>query len=948
MPPCRDADLPQTNKIFVDREEPQRIFEKAAMAIPAGGSSLRVFYGVGGQGKTALCRELMRTTAPEVEPSYGFLRRALLDLHGRTKSDPDMLLVWIRNEFAKAGLVAPCFDLALALTWEGTRGEQAFPQLVKPWLGRTTKAAKGGVDEGAEEAGDWLDGDTAAELIGEAIGEIPGLGFVFRKIGHWVIDKGRRLYLELTREHLQRLYRDGDLLPAHELSKLLPWMLAQDLNHHLRENPGERFVLFIDEYERVFDQGGAGARFGEYPFDRHMRDFVKEMNGLLVVFFTRERLPWEEDLDWRPDLEGCQHLLGGLADSDADAFLVALPIADAVIRAAIVEGSRETAAPKAPVYPLMLDLQVEYWRRLTAASAVSAERFRVTAETIEGRFREVVDRVLRDYDAPLQATLERLAFARRFDEATFDHIVTTFGTGLPLDAFERISGLSFVTRSPDGLLSLHGIMANAIRSLQSREKGEETIATLFDHFWSRSKVETHLEITDVKISFLFEAAQFRSLMDPEDYVSWLYQATCPLDDGAFYEPAAALWRDASSKIQNRFGSEYPLIVPCLNNLGASLLYMGDYPTARSSFERALAISEKINGPEHTWTSSCLNNLGLLLSDIGEYSAARPLLERALAISEKIDGPEHPATATCLENLAALMLEIGDASAARPLLERALAISEKASGPVHPLTGRCLNNLANLLQHVGDYVASRPLLERALAISEKTNGPEHPATATCLNNLAVLLTNIGDHVAARPLLERALAISEKINGPEHPETCMRLNDLASLLQTMGDFPAARPLLERALAVFEKAAGAEHPVTGAGLNNLAVLLRQMDDFPAAKPLFERALHIFEMANGPEHSTTGVILNGLAIVLQGMGDYSAAKPLFERALAISENAEGPDHPKTATRLENLAGLLWAMGDVLAAKPLYERALAVCEKTLGSEHPQTKAVRRDLESLP
>jgi hypothetical protein len=44
---------------------------------------------------------------------------------------------------------------------------------------------------------------------------------------------------------------------------------------------------------------------------------------LLVVFFSRERLPWVEDPDWRDDLKNwrddlknAQHLLGGLKDKD--------------------------------------------------------------------------------------------------------------------------------------------------------------------------------------------------------------------------------------------------------------------------------------------------------------------------------------------------------------------------------------------------------------------------------------------------------------------------------------------------------------------------------------------------------------------------------------------------------------------------------------------------------
>jgi hypothetical protein len=142
MAPPREAALPAANKVFVDREAPQRIFEKAAFSIPADRAIIRVFHGVGGQGKTALCRELMRKTDVSVEPSYAFLRRALLDLHGRPKTDPDLLLVWIRNAFADAGLFLPCFDLALALVWQGTRSEEAFPVLIKPWLGRLTRAAR--------------------------------------------------------------------------------------------------------------------------------------------------------------------------------------------------------------------------------------------------------------------------------------------------------------------------------------------------------------------------------------------------------------------------------------------------------------------------------------------------------------------------------------------------------------------------------------------------------------------------------------------------------------------------------------------------------------------------------------------------------------------------------------------------------------------------------------
>ncbi len=136
------------------------------------------------------------------------------------------------------------------------------------------------------------------------------------------------------------------------------------------------------------------------------------------------------------------------------------------------------------------------------------------------------------------------------------------------------------------------------------------------------------------------------------------------------------------------------------------------------------------------------NLGYHLQHIGDYKGARPLYERALAISEKVHGPDHPSTARSLNNLAELLRAQGDYEGARPLFERALAIREKVLGSDHPDTATSLNNLSSLLYSQGDYGGARPLFERALAVREKALGPDHPYTAISLNNLALLLKITG--------------------------------------------------------------------------------------------------------------------------------------------------------------------------------------------------------------
>ncbi|HRQ14517.1 MAG TPA: tetratricopeptide repeat protein [Promineifilum sp.] len=395
------------------------------------------------------------------------------------------------------------------------------------------------------------------------------------------------------------------------------------------------------------------------------------------------------------------------------------------------------------------------------------------------------------------------------------------------------------------------------------------------------------------------------------------------------------------------GPEHPDTAGSLNNLGYLLQAMDDLAGARPYYERALAIRERVLGPEHPDTANSLNNMGYLLQAMGDPAGARPYYERALAISERALGPEHPDTALSLNNMAHLLSSMGDLSGARPYYERALAIRERVLGPEHPDTAGSLNNLGYLLQAMDDLAGARPYYERALAIRERVLGPEHPDTAGSLNNLGMLLQAMGDLTGARPYLERALAIYERVLGPEHPDTASSLNNLGALLSSMGDLAGTRPYYERALAISERVLGPEHPQTAASLNNLGGLLKAMGDLAGARPYLESALAIRERVLGPEHPDTASSLNNLGALLSSMGDLTEARPYFERALAISERVLGPGHPDMASSLNNLGALLSSMGDLAGARSYFERALAILERVLGPEHPDTAQSLNNLGML-
>ena len=166
---------------------------------------------------------------------------------------------------------------------------------------------------------------------------------------------------------------------------------------------------------------------------------------------------------------------------------------------------------------------------------------------------------------------------------------------------------------------------------------------------------------------------------------------------------------------------------------------GHFAEALPPAQQAVDLCQKYQVNE-LLLAACLNNLGTLLQAMGDPAGARPYLERALAIWERVLGPDHPDTASSLNNLGSLLREMGDPAGARPYLERALAIRERVLGPDHPDTAQSLNNLGVLLQAMGDPAGARPYYERALAILERVFGPNHPDTRTVRRNLQFLTGN----------------------------------------------------------------------------------------------------------------------------------------------------------------------------------------------------------------
>jgi tetratricopeptide (TPR) repeat protein len=168
-------------------------------------------------------------------------------------------------------------------------------------------------------------------------------------------------------------------------------------------------------------------------------------------------------------------------------------------------------------------------------------------------------------------------------------------------------------------------------------------------------------------------------------------------------------------------------------------------------ERACAMARTWNDPARE--ARALNLMGLNLHAQGRYADAEPLYQRALALTERLLGPEHPHTAASLNNLAELYRSQGRYAEAEPLCQRALALRERVLGPDHPDIAASLDHLAGLYRAQGRYAAAEPLFQRALALYERAFGPNHHAAEVVRQNYLELLRATDRHAEAERLENR---------------------------------------------------------------------------------------------------------------------------------------------------------------------------------------------------
>ncbi|KAJ8722095.1 hypothetical protein PYW08_004497 [Mythimna loreyi] len=221
--------------------------------------------------------------------------------------------------------------------------------------------------------------------------------------------------------------------------------------------------------------------------------------------------------------------------------------------------------------------------------------------------------------------------------------------------------------------------------------------------------------------------------------------------------------------------------------GQNKIQAGAVSEGHELIAEALNLLNNVYGAMHGEIAQCLRMVARLCYVTGEHRDAMAYQQKAVLMSERVNGIDHPYTITEYSHLALYCFANGQVSTALKLLYRARYLALLVCGENHPEMALLDSNIALILHAVGEYELSLRFAERALSVTCATHGARSLKAAVARHLLARTLSCLGDFRAALTHEKETYSIYKQLLGEKHEKTresseCLRhLTQQAVVLQ-----------------------------------------------------------------------------------------------------------------------------------------------------------------------
>lgn len=203
--------------------------------------------------------------------------------------------------------------------------------------------------------------------------------------------------------------------------------------------------------------------------------------------------------------------------------------------------------------------------------------------------------------------------------------------------------------------------------------------------------------------------------------------------------------------------------------GQSKIQQGYLKDGYELISESLNLLNNVYGAMHPEIAQCLRMLARLNYIMGEHGEAMAFQQKAVLMSERVNGIDHPYTITEYTHLALYCFANGQITTSLKLLYRARYLALVVIGESHPEVALIDSNIGLILHAVGEYEPSLKFLEKALELNIRFHGPKSLKVAVSYHLVARTQSCMGDFRSALQNERETFAIYKSQLGDEHDKT-----------------------------------------------------------------------------------------------------------------------------------------------------------------------------------
>ncbi|EDV98237.1 GH22778 [Drosophila grimshawi] len=207
---------------------------------------------------------------------------------------------------------------------------------------------------------------------------------------------------------------------------------------------------------------------------------------------------------------------------------------------------------------------------------------------------------------------------------------------------------------------------------------------------------------------------------------------------------------------------------------------------------ALNLLNNVFGAMHQENGSCLRMLARLSYLLGDAGDALAIQQRAVIMSERVNGIDHPSTILEYTHLSLYSFANGHVGMSLKLLYRARYLLVLICGEDHPEVALIDSNISLILHALGEYELSLRFIEHALKLNRKYFGDKAMHVAVSYHLMARTQSCMGDFRSALSNEKETYSIYKSQMGEKHEKTresaeCLRLltHEAVALQRKMND-------------------------------------------------------------------------------------------------------------------------------------------------------------------